>query len=340
MAIIVPKINPELFEYLDDSLLLKKSLENFISEWNNSTSIIISKTSGSTGKAKEILLCKEKMLISAQKTANYFNFEENETIGLALSPNTVGGKMQIIRSIVKSQKLVILPNNRNPLKYLDKKIDFLTLVPLQLETILAENPKKLNLVKTVLLGGAAISVQLKDKLKESTSNFYEGYGMTETYSHIALRNINSDAHFQSLSGVKISKTAIGSLILDIPYLGLKNLITNDLVEIKNAYQFKILGRTDFVINSGGLKYSPEVLEEKIAKYIPSTFFIFGRPDSQYGQKICILIEGEKDEVVDLQAVFVENLSRYENPKEIFYLPQFDRTESGKINRLKTISQLS
>ena len=58
-------------------------------------------------------------------------------------------------------------------------------------------------------------------------------------------------------------------------------------------------------------------------------------DEVLGQKVVLFIEGIDD--LRINKVSIQKLvSKYEYPKEIIYISEFIRSESGKINRLKTV----
>src|SRR5690606_20744109 len=122
---------------------------------------------------------------------------------------------------------------------------------------------KLHLIRQLIIGGAAVSHTLKNKIHEALSGaetqIFETYGMSETLSHIALKEIypNPAEEFTVLQGVQISTDARGCLEIFAPGLNPELLVTNDLVDLKSPVTFTYLGRIDNVINSGGLKIFPE-----------------------------------------------------------------------------------
>ena len=87
--------------------------------------------------------------------------------------------------------------------------------------------------------------------------------MTETLSHIALRRLSgaeAAAAYTALPGVRIATDSDGRLLIDAPSVCPERLTTNDIAEILPDGSFKILGRTDNIICSGGLKFQLEALE--------------------------------------------------------------------------------
>jgi o-succinylbenzoate---CoA ligase len=336
MSKTIPKVNFPNIEFLCSSSERKDSVIAFIQEWNNSNDFLFVKTSGSTGKPKEFKVLKKYFVESAKLTGQFFNFKKDDKVILALSIDTIGGKMQVIRALLFEMNLLVFDNSRNPIKNLKEKVSFISLAPIQVEEILTKNKEKLELIETCLIGGAAISFSLEQKLKVVHSSFYESYGMTETLSHIALRNVKKDISFKTLEGVSID-VEDDCLMISAPYLGLKDLKTNDLVEILSENEFIIKGRKDFVINSGGFKYHPELLEKKIAQKIDTDFFIIGEKNQEFGEIISLFIEGvySTEKMDFLNHVFSTCLEKYEIPKKVYFVEEFFRTESNKIQRKET-----
>ena len=310
-----------------------RSVEDFISSWNDTTRFIETQTSGSTGKPKTIIIPKSTMTASAMMTDSLLNLKSLRSALLALNVNTIGGKMMIVRSIVFNLKLHVTEVSANPLAEIDEKIDFAAFVPFQLDRILDQDPEKLKTIKQVIVGGGKISEKLKDKLISNSLGVYETFGMTETTSHIALRKtgFQGEEYFTALGNSYFTVDHDDCLIINAPDLDILSLGTNDVVELKDSHHFKHLGRRDFVINSGGVKLFPEEIERKLEKQIEADFFISGIPDDKLGDKIALFIEG--DIVPELN---FDELEKYEKPREIYPIARFPKTKSGKIDRKKIL----
>ncbi len=318
------KLNPEIF--WENEILL------FINEWNSSTEFIISKTSGSTGTPKEIRLPKPAMKMSAKMTGEFFGLREGMSALLCMPVNFIAGKMMIVRAMELNLKLYIVePKSKIKLDFADK-IDFVPMTPMQVENSLEELSK----IKILLIGGAPLSESLRNKLLELSVQSFESYGMTETITHIALKEI-SEQFFRILKGVSIQKDNRDCLVIQTPYFE-EEIITNDIVELQNKSEFKWLGRFDNVINSGGIKLFPEQIEKKLKPYISEEFIITSLPDNLLGEKLILVIEKDTSDFCYAELVEVQMpssvLSKYETPKEIHFLQTFPRTESGKVKREK------
>jgi O-succinylbenzoic acid--CoA ligase len=328
--------------FLTEDKKLQREVENFLSEWYNESEYIHVKTSGSTGIPKQYQVKKDHMRISARKTLSAFSVPEGGTALLCLSTETIAGKMMVVRAAENQMTLYVGGVRSNALCDLPiSTVDLMAIVPLQLTEGFHCQPSILKNCATVLLGGGSISREHIDALKEHESTVYHTYGMTETLSHIAFRRVGkvTEDAYTPLDGVKISAEN-GRLKIDYPELGIEGLQTNDLVEIAPNNQFHILGRADFIINSGGIKFNPEELESLISHAIQEPFFIGGLPDRKLGERVVIVIEGaKKDTHNSLLDRIKPLLPLHSCPKEIYYVPEFMRTESLKIRRKETMSLL-
>lgn len=307
-------------------------VRQFIEDWYNSEEVIYTKTSGSTGTPKVIALKKSFMEASALASGKYFHFRENERIRLALSPATIGGKMLLLRGLLHNMNIEITDAGKHPLQRIEHPIDFISLVPYQLEYMLENDPKALNSVQVILLGGAPVSPKLQDQISSLPCSVYASYGMTETMSHVALKNLKTQTTFQAIEGVHFSVNESQQLIIHAPMLGHPALLTTDIVDLISEREFNWKGRADFVINSAGIKIHPELIENALSSLIPDRFFIIGEPDDTFGERVVLVIEStEEGQVFPFEKV----LSKYEIPKRIYYLPKFIETASGKTDRLMT-----
>lgn len=306
---------------------------SFVNEWNNELDFIEIKTSGSTGKPKTIKLHKKYMVASAKMTGKFLKLEKGNSALLCLSANTIAGKMMIIRSIVLELDLTVVDVNSTPLENINPTIDFAAMVPLQVQNSLNDLWK----IKKLIVGGGSISNQLWKSISEQNVKAYQTFGMTETISHIAMRAISSvPINYMPLEGVSI-ETIEDCLNISAPALGVEHLQTNDIVKLEKDGSFLWLGRKDFVVNSGGIKLHPELIESKLDNLIPCPFFTFGITDEKLGEKLILCIEGK----VNLEKkILLDYLDKFEIPKEIYYFESFDRTDSGKINRIGTIQRIN
>ncbi|APA00276.1 AMP-binding protein [Flavobacterium commune] len=309
----------------------EKSIGDFLLDWFDDNPYIDLQTSGTTGTPKIIRKNKQALVNSALATGDFFKLKPGDTALCCLPVQFIAGKMMLVRSFILGLEIDFVAPNTNPLENVNKKYDFVAMVPLQVQNSLNE----LHKVKKLIIGGAKMANSLENKLLNVSTKVYETYGMTETITHIAAKKIGERA-FSILPNVSISQNENDCLVIDAPQLSEERLFTNDLVQIINDNQFVLLGRIDNVVNSGGVKLIPEKIEEKLADAIAARFFVGGIPDADLGEKLVLVIEGEKQVLDDF--IFTV-LDKYEKPKAVFFVPEFEITESGKIKRKAILKAL-
>ena len=325
------------YSFIKEGEAHEKAIGDFLMDWIRPNDIITLKTSGSTGTPKLIHYQKQAMVNSALATGDHFGVAIGDKALHCLNAEFIAGKMMLVRAMILGLEIDLVPPQGNVLAACDKTYDFAAMVPLQVEQAFEDLDK----VKTLLIGGAPSSVQLKEKLKKKSTQCYETYGMTETVTHIASRKINGNSLlFSPLPGVKLSTDKRGCMVIDVPYLTEEKIVTNDLVALDKDQRFLLKGRIDNVINSGGIKVIPEEVEAKIAPYITQPFFIGAIADKTLGQKVILVLEGETSAELLSKLSTIEGLSKYELPKEIYSLALFKRTPNGKVMRQPTITSLN
>ena len=326
------------YSYVKEGQVYQQQIGAFLLDWLDKNDYIYVKTSGSTGKPKLIKLQKQAMVHSAIATGNYFDLKPGDKALHCLSTEFIAGKMMLVRAIILGLELDLVEPSSNPMASIRKPYDFCAMVPLQLQNSVS----KLDNIKTLIVGGAATSSTLQNKLQDTSCKIFATYGMTETVTHIAVRPLNGinslkDLYnYNALPDISITKDNRDCLVINAPLLNKDLLITNDVVEICSDTSFKLLGRIDNVINSGGVKLFPEQIEAKLKDYIDKRFIIASITDSKLGEQLIMVIESGTNEIDS--AVFT-NLDVYEKPKQIFNLERFIETDSGKIQRAKTLALL-
>ncbi len=313
------------YSFIKEGEDFEKPVGDFLLDWFDSKSYIEMQTSGSTGNPKIIKVNKQAMVNSAIATGDFFDLHSGDKALQCLPVKYVAGKMMLIRAIVLGLDLDYVAPSSHPMKGMTDKYDFVAMVPMQAQNSL----KELQNVKKLIVGGARISSSLEKELMKLPTKVYETYGMTETITHIAAKRVG-EKMFTVLPNVTISYDERNCLVIHAPkIIAEETVVTNDLVELINENQFKFLGRIDNVINSGGIKILPEQVEQKLDGKLDRRFFITSKEDKELGEKVILVVEGEKTEIKN--SIF-DVLDKYEHPREIIFLSEFKETENGKFLR--------
>ena len=314
----------------------EREIGHFLLDWLDDKDFIFVKTSGSTGTPKTIKIRKQAMVNSAIMTGDFFALRPGHTALHCLPSQYISGKMMLVRAMILGLELdVIAPSTApvyNPLKH----YDFCAMIPLQAKKSL----QHLNGIKTLIIGGAAVSNVLKEELQHVNAKAFETYGMTETVSHIAIKPLNFTseigAHFHILNNIEIHTDDRGCLVIEAKDLADGIITTNDVVDMVSETAFDIVGRYDNMINSGGVKLFPESIEAKLRKTIKSPFFITAETDKDLGEKVVLVIEGNSN---DFSKDTFKGLTKFETPKAVYHVDKFIQTETGKLQRKKTFERI-
>lgn len=321
-----------------------QAVADFLSEYlDDNCDYIVAHTSGSTGTPKEIHLLKSDMQQSARNTNEFFGINADSVLGLCLSPNYIAGKMVIVRALEAGAKLYVEQPSNSPLEdYSGTPIDLLSVVPSQMSGLF-NAPDRLQYVKRFLVGGGAVSDNLRRKIVGYSLDVYESYGMTETCSHVALAHIEEDKSAFKLLGATIAETDERECLkLTLPQYCIGTLQTNDIVNLLSNKEFYWLGRFDNVVNSGGIKIFPEQVEPAIASVLnKAKFFVCGVPDEKWGEALTLVLEypslaPNTFKRGELQPALVEKLKAKlpstHIPRQYIAIPKIPVTDSQKIIR--------
>lgn len=319
--------------------------DEFMADWHSDNPRLMVQTSGSTGKPQVMWVEKSRMLASAKMTCDFLGLKSGERMLLCLPLDYIAGKMAVVRTIERNLKITMIEPTGHPCQTLvdeHKEAHFAcaSLVPLQVYNSL-QVPKEREWLKSIdhiLVGGGAISKEMEEELRGFPNAIWSTYGMTETLSHIAMRRISGpDASlwYTPLPHVSVSLNEDDCLVIDAPLVHEGVLVTNDIAELRfseSGVQFRIVGRKDNVICSGGIKIQTEEVESRLEPRLDAPFAITHRPDEKFGQAVVLLTESSDTE--EVRRICDEVLPPYWQPKDILHVDNIPLTETGKTARKK------
>jgi len=316
-------------------------LETFLAEWHNDRPTVLVHTSGSTGQPKPLWVEKRRMEASARITCRFLGLHEGDTALLCMPLDYIAGKMMVVRALTCGLRLTAVPPTGTP--YWEGAVDFAAMVPLQVWNLLhdADGRERLLKIRHLIIGGGAIDEALARELAGLPNQLWSTYGMTETLSHIALRRLNgpeASEWYTPFEGVRVSLSEEGCLVIDAPAVHEGLLVTNDIAELEHslpseradgesAPRFRILGRKDNVICSGGIKIQIEEVERLLRPHLSVPFLITKAPDERLGEQVVLLTESA--ETAEILTLCREHLPKYWVPRWIQTVAHIPLTETGK-----------
>jgi len=337
--------SPSAQEYPIPATEFEKQVFDFCHKWKKGQAYFHFMTSGSTGSPKPIQISREAMAASAKMTGEWLHLEPNDVALLCLPIHYIAGSMVLVRALELNLQLLLIEPCTNPLKDLPPiSIQLASFVPNQWYAILNDGidlPTYFSKAKGVLIGGAALNPTMITQSANFHFPTFVTYGMTETVSHVAYQRLSPtpSSCYKILPAIDfevgINNCArFKGVVTDQQWVQ-----TNDIVEQIDSCHFKVLGRVDRVINSAGRKIQAEKVEQEVAAlFSERTIFVSGVPNEVLGQIAVLFIEGLG--LVDESLLYQKSLpalQSWEIPKQVVYLPKFETTESGKIDRLKSVA---
>ena len=336
------------------------TVNDFLQEWNSPSETLLVHTSGSTGKPKPMWVEKQRMLNSAHITCDFLGLRPGDSALLCMSLDYIAGKMMVVRSIERKLRLFSVKPSGHPLsdeslaKMVEMDFDFVAMVPMQVYNTLQvpQERERLSRIKHLIIGGGAIDDALAEELRSLPGAVWSTYGMTETLSHIALRRLNGEEAsewYQPFDSVGVSLNSDGCLVIDAPLVCSEPLVTNDIAEIKQQETsshssdasssskvsfphvlFRIKGRKDNVICSGGIKIQIEEVENLLRQHLDAPFLLAKKKDEKFSE-IAVLVT-ESGDLEGVEAICRQVLPKYWVPRQYLHFDQLPMTETGKPKR--------
>ena len=250
----------------------------------------------------------------------------------------IAGKMVVVRALVAGLRLIISTPCGNPLREITEIPVFSAMTPMQVfNTVQIDRENEaLKQINQLIIGGGSIDKTLNDILATYPNAIWSTYGMTETLSHIALRRLNganASEWYTPLPNVSLSHSTEGTLIINAPDVAPQILETNDIVEFNSQNQFRIIGRKDNIINTGGIKVQIEQVEDLLKPLLKRPFMITAVPDSKFGERIVLLTEPNSLTEEKIKNA-MKTLPIYWRAKEIITIDKLPQTGTGKPDRAK------
>lgn len=316
-------------------------------KWLNNEASFSFQTSGSTGDPKIIHFERKQLEASASTTIQFLGLNTQDHFFVCMNTQFIAGAMLLFRGLITKASITLVTPDMNPLKGIpiNHSFTFASFAPTQLYAIF-ENAndewQKLNLFATILVGGSAIDIRLETKLKTLSARVFHTYGMTETASHIALKELGKETHFLPLPGITIYKDEFGCIAIKGEVTNNETIHSHDLVTIHDNGEFDVQGRNDEVVISGGIKIQIQKVEQILKTYFGesiSNILVVGIKDELLGERLIALLESSREMVFDQNEVKLKlaySLSKYEIPKDFYWVNSFQYTPTGKIDKYKTL----
>ncbi|UIZ92402.1 o-succinylbenzoate--CoA ligase [Corynebacterium sp. CNCTC7651] len=311
---------------------------------------IVVSTSGSTGTPKGALLSTANLVASADATHQALGGEGQWL--LAMPAAYIAGIQVLVRSMVAGVQpaALDLSHGFNVAEFAARAAElartgercYTALTPMQLDKAMStlQGIDALRRFTAVLIGGAAANPQLLDAARRLRINPVTTYGASETSGGCVYDGVPIPGAQVRIRDGRIHlggpMVARGYRRLESPDLAGGWFRTSDAGMLIDGH-LHISGRIDHVIDSGGLKLHPEVLERVLLLIDGvSDACVVGVPDTRLGERICAAYEGSAavPDVLDALDDLVDagELARWQVPKELKRVAALPLLGPGKLDR--------
>lgn len=271
---------------------------------------LIVMTSGSTGDAKGVLLSAAALRASAEATHARLGGPGRWL--LATPAQYIGGIQVLVRSVLAGYQPEVVDLSvpfraasfaaaaREALRGCGPH--YTALVPTQLGQLLDEGGSglaALSAFDAVLIGAAAMPARLRERAEQAGVRVVPTYGMTETASGcvydgspidgVGVRLANTDG--DGVGRIELSGPVLAHGYRRRPELTERAFVagwyrTGDAGRLRADGRLEILGRTDDLINTGGIKVGAALVERALLAHpAVRAACVLGVPDARWGQAV-------------------------------------------------------
>jgi O-succinylbenzoic acid--CoA ligase len=242
---------------------------------------------------------------------------------------------------------------------------FTSLVPTQLHRILADPAATIALSSfdAVLVGGAATPRALLDDAAQAGVRAVTTYGMSETcggcvYDGLPLDRVTVAVDGPATTGVEpepaaararpgrvaITGPVVARGYRDLPHHPsfprmpgerFRTFLTDDLA-LREGDRWRIVGRADDVINTGGVKIDPAVVESVLTRVTGvGEVIVTGVPDPAWGETVVAVVVAAPDGPPDLESLRQAGIYAHgpaAGPKHLVLVDELPLRGPGKPDR--------
>lgn len=324
------------------------------------TAVIVT-TSGSTGDAKGVLLSASALRASADATHARLGGPGRWL--LATPAQFVGGLQVLVRSALAGNEpaVVDLSVPFRPDPFADAAAPVLAadgprytaLVPTQVDRLVSAGGRGLAALRAfdgVVVGAAAVSAALAKRAADAGVRLVSAYGMSETASGcvydgrpldgVRLRLAGADA--DGVGRVELSGPVLANGYRRAPGLSAVAFAggwfhTGDAGRLAPDGRLEVLGRTDDLINTGGVKVAPVTVERALsAQPGVREACVVGVPDPAWGQAVVAAVVPVDPASPPSGPALAEAVrgavGRAAVPKRFGFVPALPLRGPGKIDR--------
>lgn len=330
------------------TLAMREAEGDYAACWQPQRLTSMTLTSGSTGLPKAAVHTAAAHLASAQGVLSLLPYGQEDDWLLSLPLFHVSGQGILWRWLLAGGRLTV--RDKQPLTQALEGCTHASLVPTQLWRLL--NEEACVSLKAVLLGGAAIPVELTTRASEQGIRTWCGYGLTEFASTVCAKIADGEPDVgQPLPGREV-RIVNGEVWLRgksmaagywrhgelIPLVNDEGWFATRDRGVLNHGRLSVLGRMDNLFFSGGEGIQPEEVERVIVAHPHvQQAFVVPLADREFGQRPVAVVACDSGFAIDSLAEWVNGkLARFQQPLHWLALPESFNQGGIKIARRSLI----
>jgi O-succinylbenzoic acid--CoA ligase len=302
---------------------------------------LVVETSGSTGRAKRVVLSRQAVIASVRATER--RLEGSGRWLLALPASYIAGAQVVCRSSLAGEAPVLVEEHPSFAAAVEAtQPAFVSLVPTQLHRMLdqPEEAAALRSFRAVLLGGGPVDPALRERAAASSVRIIATYGAAETAGGCVYDGVPLDGVGVALDpGGRIRLS--GPMLFDRydgdPELSSQVLVdgwylTSDAGRIDEDGRLQVLGRLDDIVVSGGVNVPAPAVAARLRVHPEvEVAEVLGEPDPEWGNVLVAFVVGRLD--LDQARQWVAQVHpRSWAPRRLVVLREMPMLANGKPDR--------
>ncbi len=299
------------------------------------------RTSGSTGTGKKVVLSRSALLAAA--AGSHAAAGMDLTWHLVLPPHYVAGLMVLVRSLAAGREPVLASPDLTDL-CASGDGDAVSIVGTQLYRALDDPDTAIALSRfdLVLVGGAALPSELRERASDAGIAVRESYGMSETCGGIVWDGValpGSSVHIlDDERAPRGGRIALGGPTLCDGYLSDDGavepvapegqLVTSDWGYLDRG-RLVVGGRLDDVVMSGGVNVDLGAVRRAVEALDPDAA-VLAVEDVEWGHRIVLF--AATGSLAQWREALASDLPRTALPRQLVHVSGVPRTSGGKPDR--------
>lgn len=253
----------------------------------------------------------------------------------------IGGLLVLLRGVLLGAPVIVHASFDPVAVAAVRDVAFTSVVPTMLVRLLAAGAD-LSGFRAILVGGAHLPRDVRERARAAGAHLVETYGLTESCGGVVYEGL-------PLPGVRMRVDPEDGIELAGPMmLGYRFdpestaraftedgwLRTGDTGEIGPQGRLRVIGRVDDLINSGGEKVWPHEVEAALRTHPKvGDVLVRGRPDPEWGQRVVAWVvaadPADPPTLEELRTHAAHRLARHKVPRELVPVQALPRTAVGK-----------